>query len=129
MAYESKAYYIDKAKREAMTFCQQMIGFFQQQLEERCEKNSSSHLLVEMLGNKVSIFSRQQRKKQRERKYYWLFYKKSKYKESPKEEVRVFGKNASLFILECQGTQVTPHITATYPLPSGYMTVLQLPFT
>ena len=35
MAYESKVYYINKAKREAMTFCQQMISFFQQQLKER----------------------------------------------------------------------------------------------
>ena len=35
MAYEAKAHYTNKAKRETMTFCQQMIGFFQQQLEER----------------------------------------------------------------------------------------------
>ena len=35
MVYESKAHYADKAKRESMTFCQQMIRFFQQQLKER----------------------------------------------------------------------------------------------
>ena len=34
-AYESKAYYIDEAKREAMAFCQQMIQFFQAQLTDR----------------------------------------------------------------------------------------------
>ena len=40
-----------------------------------------------------------------------------------------FGKNALLFILKCQATQVTPHVITTYPFPSGYMTALQLPFT
>ena len=34
-ACESKAHYTDEVKRESMMFCQQMIRFFQHQLEER----------------------------------------------------------------------------------------------
>ena len=58
-----------------------------------------------------------------------MWITKKQIQRKSKERSSNFGKIASLFILKCQATQVTPQVTTTYPLPNSYMITLQLLFT